>query len=978
MQRSTVRPVGATVHLLSALCFALLGCGGGDGGSGPQGGGVASITVALASTSITVGQQTTATATARDAQGAVVQGATISWSSSNSSIASVTQLGQVSGVAPGSTNIVATSGSITGQAGLQVAPVPAIEIGDLSLITTTGQPLDTANVAGPIALTTDVTLPAGFKGVREIKIGGVSFYKDSVFGPGGTFARLAPSRVDFETAQAVTSITADEIQSTALKLNGRWPLDLSISGTVGTAPVSQSSQTFVTLRNNDALRFFVKPERSAVLVDGRRIASGQIDAFVDYVSFSGKELERIEVLSGNGQAVYGSDAIGGVLNIVTRSGQDVHKRFTVPANLFNVESPAAGTRFIVGEFTAGGVTYNPQQQYFSESGNVTSVDGSGWATSPSAASSITLSAGLKYQYTVPPASGSIPDGYIDASSISIGFDNLAPRALAGAVTPPSRQLTVGQPAFGQGWKLGITANYLGQNTDLADFVNPDLFEDFGAGLGDDPTYTFYASTVRSNLFNEGSAISSLSSLSASNNRVYYLGVSVSDLVGNVAQYAVKTNSANPYGPGGSIVSPSLFGVADATFGKLDNGGSIVSGGIASGSVFNNSSLGSLQITARATGSFYTQNAGFGVTYDYADRTKCYIGYGEDCKQGEVFPTLVSGSGDQADLNLSLATLFARRAAVEGGSGEGAIAGAYQIADMGGNKASGGYGYMEPFYALWDRTPPVTSISTTFTAPGQIEVTLRGTDNIGIERFEVGARFAWPNGLFYGGDLYIPMYEAPLGGDFAQGLSTDISTTIPGAYPTTGRFFDRASGQITSTAFPTSGIYARFHDWARNASTPTFVSVPSQGGIEPAPSNLNITFGSSASSVCGGVTCGGGQPNIVDLIFTAISPDANPPFEKIKFSSIWSDTRVRGLGDVETPTITDVQGGKRYEFRLSLDAAKLCLPTGFHNVKVAAPYRDGKQVFFPNSFVALNVVAPSTPNPECTLPRRSLFTWSTWQ
>src|SRR5690606_36202002 len=153
----TVRPVGATVHLLSALCFALLGCGGGDGGSGPQGGGVASITVALASTSITVGQQTTATATARDAQGAVVQGATVSWSSSNSSIASVTQSGQVSGVAPGSTNIVATSGSITGQAGLQVAPVPAIEIGDLSLITTTGQPLDTANVAGPIALTTDVT-----------------------------------------------------------------------------------------------------------------------------------------------------------------------------------------------------------------------------------------------------------------------------------------------------------------------------------------------------------------------------------------------------------------------------------------------------------------------------------------------------------------------------------------------------------------------------------------------------------------------------------------------------------------------------------------------------------------------------------------------------------------------------------------------------------------------------------------------------
>ena len=83
---------------------------------------VASVTVSLASSTIGVGRTTQATATTKDAGGNVLVGRSVTWSSDNTSVATVNTIGVVTGVATGSANITATSEGQSGFAGITVAP----------------------------------------------------------------------------------------------------------------------------------------------------------------------------------------------------------------------------------------------------------------------------------------------------------------------------------------------------------------------------------------------------------------------------------------------------------------------------------------------------------------------------------------------------------------------------------------------------------------------------------------------------------------------------------------------------------------------------------------------------------------------------------------------------------------------------------------------------------------------------------------
>lgn len=105
------------VRTAIALCVAALGCGG-SGGGGPTGPApIETITVSLAQSSVVVGSNTAATATARDANGNVLTGRPLSWSSNNSAVATVGATGVVTGVATGTAGITATgegkSGTVT-------------------------------------------------------------------------------------------------------------------------------------------------------------------------------------------------------------------------------------------------------------------------------------------------------------------------------------------------------------------------------------------------------------------------------------------------------------------------------------------------------------------------------------------------------------------------------------------------------------------------------------------------------------------------------------------------------------------------------------------------------------------------------------------------------------------------------------------------------------------------------------------------
>ncbi len=84
---------------------------------------VATVTVQPATASVVAGQTTTLGATAKDANGTVLTGRAVTWSSSNGAIATVSA-GVVTGVAPGTATITATSEGKSGTATVTVTSVP--------------------------------------------------------------------------------------------------------------------------------------------------------------------------------------------------------------------------------------------------------------------------------------------------------------------------------------------------------------------------------------------------------------------------------------------------------------------------------------------------------------------------------------------------------------------------------------------------------------------------------------------------------------------------------------------------------------------------------------------------------------------------------------------------------------------------------------------------------------------------------------
>src|SRR6476619_7126070 len=80
---------------------------------------VATVQVQLASSSISAGQTTQATATLQNRRGNTVQGS-VSWTSSDTSVATVSAAGLVTGVAAGTSDIRATSQGKVGSATIAV------------------------------------------------------------------------------------------------------------------------------------------------------------------------------------------------------------------------------------------------------------------------------------------------------------------------------------------------------------------------------------------------------------------------------------------------------------------------------------------------------------------------------------------------------------------------------------------------------------------------------------------------------------------------------------------------------------------------------------------------------------------------------------------------------------------------------------------------------------------------------------------
>lgn len=161
-----------------------------------------------------------------------------------------------------------------------------------------------AGLASASAFAQDTTAPSSADSAKAKEVGRVE-----VIG-----SRIKRS-VDTEPTAPVTTMTRADIAQTGLTstfdvLNHIAASDGSGLSTVTTQTNGSDGSQNISLRQ-------LGPQRTLVLVDGKRWPADS-NGVVDLSSIPVAIIERVEVLKDGASAIYGSDAIAGVINIVTR------------------------------------------------------------------------------------------------------------------------------------------------------------------------------------------------------------------------------------------------------------------------------------------------------------------------------------------------------------------------------------------------------------------------------------------------------------------------------------------------------------------------------------------------------------------------------------------------------------------------------------------------------------------------------------
>lgn len=137
--------------------------------------------------------------------------------------------------------------------------------------------------------------------------------------PGGALvAQQVPARLDTVVVVASRTRGGDETRSVDVitrdqiaRSSARTVVD-ALSQAMGVDVYGRSSaQADVSIRGSS-------PEQTVILVDGVRMTDIQSAHYALDLAVPLESVERIEILRGAGSALYGPDAIGGVINIVTR------------------------------------------------------------------------------------------------------------------------------------------------------------------------------------------------------------------------------------------------------------------------------------------------------------------------------------------------------------------------------------------------------------------------------------------------------------------------------------------------------------------------------------------------------------------------------------------------------------------------------------------------------------------------------------
>jgi iron complex outermembrane receptor protein len=166
--------------------------------------------------------------------------------------------------------------------------------------TTTPRPASTATTPRPASTTTPAAADNGKTEIISI-------------------TTAAPERILFTGRAPVSVITRDDLDASGHATLGDILQSLPSQANAANAQsnIDGDGTTHVNLRGLGA-------ERTLVLINGRRMVAGGpgADSLVDLNAIPLAMIERVEIMKDGASTLYGADAVGGVVNVVTRPQYD--------------------------------------------------------------------------------------------------------------------------------------------------------------------------------------------------------------------------------------------------------------------------------------------------------------------------------------------------------------------------------------------------------------------------------------------------------------------------------------------------------------------------------------------------------------------------------------------------------------------------------------------------------------------------------
>ncbi len=177
-----------------------------------------------------------------------------------------------------------------------------------------------------------------------------------------TGSRIA--RPDLDSASPVSVINRDEIKVTGLT---------DVGDLIQSMPSMSGSPIGTTTNNggNGSVQIDLRGmgvDRTLTLVNGMRTVDGG-----DYQTIPSAMIERVDILKNGASAVYGADAVAGVVNIITRKNFDGVEIEAQTADFFDMDSGrqdtislVAGKTFDGGHIIFGGEFVTQQEAFQSD------------------------------------------------------------------------------------------------------------------------------------------------------------------------------------------------------------------------------------------------------------------------------------------------------------------------------------------------------------------------------------------------------------------------------------------------------------------------------------------------------------------------------------------------------------------------------------------------------------------------------------